>query len=598
MDGFAALSGPGLVRVVQGAARLKRSVEAFLALAGAEVAARSAPEFGAESLAKQYGHSSPAKLVAAVTGGGQGEASRLLAVGEATRQRESFTGEVLPAKFAHVRAGLDAGVLSIEAANLITGMLARVELRTDPGRLAAAEERLVQVAAGQPLSLVGRAVKVAEAQLNAGGLARADARMHAERSVTFREDADGVFHLRARLDPVTAAPVKAALDALVSDALRRRGSGRAAAAGAARAAQVGRGTDAAEVYTRDRIRGMNGAPGTSFDGDDVVGGGGGVTNGVGVGRGVGRGGGGGDGRSGTSGATSGGGLGGAGAPGTVGGGGPSGGGGTNGGGSGGDGRGAAPVIQDRRSIPQVQADALAELARHALGCQAAPGSVPATTIVVRMSLDALRDGVGTAEIDGIDRPISAGAVRKLAADAELIPAVLGADSVPLDLGRGTRLFTRYQRIALMERDGGCASCGANITYAEAHHIDWWSAGGTTDLSNGVMLCASCHHQIHDQGWQIRITGRDRRGQVWFIPPPHLDPKQTPKLGGKARFTPTPGAPPQPDAAPATEPRGRPNGSNRSDGSDGSDHVRRTRPATANTRATSRNRRARPAIESR
>jgi hypothetical protein len=152
-----------------------------------------------------------------------------------------------------------------------------------------------------------------------------------------------------------------------------------------------------------------------------------------------------------------------------------------------------------------------------------------------MSLDALRTGVGLAEIDGIDRPIAAGTVRKLAADAELIPMVLGGESLPLDVGRATRLFTRAQRIALAERDGGCASCGANITYAEAHHIDWWRRDhGSTDLANGVMLCSHCHHQVHDHGWGIRVDG----GSIWFIPPPHIDPRQQPRLGGRARFDPS------------------------------------------------------------
>ncbi|WP_308796879.1 HNH endonuclease [Agromyces silvae] len=426
---FEELSGPGLVRVLERAARVKRAAEVFLAHAGDEVAKRSAGEFGAQGLAKQHGHSSPARLVAAATGGGQGEAARLLSVGAVTRTRSSFTGQALPAKFEHVRAGLDQGGLSLEAAQLITGMLTRVEMRVNPNVLGAYEQKLVEMAAGQPLSFVARAVKSAEARLDPDGLLPADERMHQERSLIFREGADGVFQVRGRLDPMTAAPIKAALGAMVSDALRRSGSGSSSRANA--------------------------------------------------------------------------------------------------------------VIEDRRSIPQIQADALAELARHALGCQAAPGSVPATTIVVRMSLDALRDGVGVAEIDGIDRPLAAGTVRKLAADAELVPAVLGGDSVPLDLGRGTRLFSRSQRLALMERDGGCASCGANITYAEAHHMDWWSAGGPTDLANGVMLCANCHHQIHDQGWQVHIIGRDRRGSVWFIPPPHLDPDQVPRLGGRARFDPDP-----------------------------------------------------------
>lgn len=120
----------------------------------------------------------------------------------------------------------------------------------------------------------------------------------------------------------------------------------------------------------------------------------------------------------------------------------------------------------------------------------------------------------------------------MAADAELIPAVFGGDSLPLDLGRAARLFTRAQRLALGERDGGCASCGQNIGYVEAHHIDWWERDvGPTDLENGVLLCSFCHHSVHREGWGIRVTD----GKVWFIPPPHIDPARTPRPGGRARF---------------------------------------------------------------
>jgi hypothetical protein len=46
-----------------------------------------------------------------------------------------------------------------------------------------------------------------------------------------------------------------------------------------------------------------------------------------------------------------------------------------------------------------------------------------------------------------------------------------------------------------------------------------------------MLCSSCHHMIHREGWQILPSPND----VWFIPPPHIDPAQVPRLGGRARF---------------------------------------------------------------
>lgn len=192
----------------------------------------------------------------------------------------------------------------------------------------------------------------------------------------------------------------------------------------------------------------------------------------------------------------------------------------------------APVVDDQRSIPQIQADALAAICRHTLGCTQTLTPLAKTTVVVRVDHDTLVEGIGHARIDGLDQPISAGTARRMAADAELIPAVFGGDSLPLDLGRAARLFTKAQRLALGERDGGCASCGQNIAYVEAHHIDWWERDtGPTDLSNGVLLCSFCHHLIHREGWWIQANP----SEVWFIPPPHVDPAQVPRLGGRARF---------------------------------------------------------------
>jgi hypothetical protein len=186
---------------------------------------------------------------------------------------------------------------------------------------------------------------------------------------------------------------------------------------------------------------------------------------------------------------------------------------------------------DERSIPQMQADALAMMARHLIGCDQAPGA--AITLVVRADVETLKDGIGYGTFDNLDQPVSASTVRKMAACAEIIPLVLGTDSLPLDVGRAARGFTKAQRIALLERDGGCACCGITAPYVEAHHILWWLRDkGRTDLSNGVMLCPACHIRIHTDGWMIRV---DERQQVWFTPPPHVDAEQKPRLGGKARF---------------------------------------------------------------
>ncbi|WP_438854381.1 HNH endonuclease signature motif containing protein [Agromyces sp. M3QZ16-3] len=444
------LSDAGLKRVTDALAKVQRDVDAALARVAAEVSRRSGPEFGETGFAKAQGFHNPTRLIASATGGSLGDARRLITVGTATAERQTFTGERLPSRRQYVAEALEAAAISIEAASAITTMLDRASMRSDPDRARVVERALVDLAGQVPLETLLRGVREAEARLDPDGVEPREDELRMERSLTIREDRRGMVHLTARLDPESAAPVKAAIEALVSDVLRRREQG---------ARSVGASAVSA------------GAVGTGPVGTGPVGGGAG----------------------------------------------------------GGELR---PVVDDHRTIPQVQADALATLARHTLGCTQTLTPLAKTTVIVRVDLDALVEGIGHARIDGLEQPISPATARRMAADADIIPAVLGGESLPLDLGRAARLFTKAQRLALGERDGGCASCGQNIGYVEAHHIDWWERdAGPTDLSNGVLLCSFCHHMIHRDGWRIHAGPTD----VWFIPPPQIDPARVPRLGGRARF---------------------------------------------------------------
>ncbi len=197
--------------------------------------------------------------------------------------------------------------------------------------------------------------------------------------------------------------------------------------------------------------------------------------------------------------------------------------------------------RDPRSVKQIQADALADLCRHAIGCGEVPTGVQAT-IVVRVDLADLEAGTGMATIDGLTQPIPAGAARRLAADGQIIPCVLGGDSEILDWGRTRRLFSAAQKLALVERDGGCVSCGAPPAWCHVHHVNWWKRdGGSTDLGNGVLLCTGCHHRLHADGWDIHIDGTGIHATgihatVWLIPPPWIDPDRTPRPTGTRRYT--------------------------------------------------------------
>ena len=185
-----------------------------------------------------------------------------------------------------------------------------------------------------------------------------------------------------------------------------------------------------------------------------------------------------------------------------------------------------PLNAGATQLVQLRADAAFHIFEHAASCRAtgadAGTPVPAFHAVVRVNLETLQDGVGVAELDGLSAPVSAGLARRLAAKAGIIPAVMGSGDIPLNLGMKTRLFTPAQRIALINRDGGCAWPGCDTTpeFSDAHHLAWWAKDhGPTDITNGIMLCASHHHRIHDNGWHIefapaQIESSQTRENTW------------------------------------------------------------------------------------
>ncbi|MGO4473328.1 DUF222 domain-containing protein [Arthrobacter sp. M-10] len=123
-------------------------------------------------------------------------------------------------------------------------------------------------------------------------------------------------------------------------------------------------------------------------------------------------------------------------------------------------------------------------------------------------------------------PVPAATLRKIACDADIIPVVLGGDGQVLDIGRSSRIFPAHIRKAITARDKGCAfpSCTMPAPWCEAHHIEYWSRGGPSSVDNGVLLCSHHHHLIHKEEWHIQV----QTGVPWFIPPPHIDPRQQPR----------------------------------------------------------------------
>lgn len=102
--------------------------------------------------------------------------------------------------------------------------------------------------------------------------------------------------------------------------------------------------------------------------------------------------------------------------------------------------------------------------------------------------------------------LSQAAAMQVTCDASVQRIVLDPKSVPLDIGRATRVIPPHIRRALAVRDGGCKFpyCDKPVAWCEAHHIKHWSNGGPTSLDNLVMLCSRHHHEVHSSGHEIEV----------------------------------------------------------------------------------------------
>ena len=137
----------------------------------------------------------------------------------------------------------------------------------------------------------------------------------------------------------------------------------------------------------------------------------------------------------------------------------------------------------------------------------------ATSVVVTIDVDALRNAVGTAGVS-TGGAMTVTEVRRLACTANILPAVLGGAGEVLDLGRSRRLFSPAQRKAMAIRDRRCRAedCDIPAAWCEAHHATRpWTQRGRTDLKDGLLLCSFHHHRAHDPGWTTsRLPNGDCR----------------------------------------------------------------------------------------
>jgi hypothetical protein len=186
-----------------------------------------------------------------------------------------------------------------------------------------------------------------------------------------------------------------------------------------------------------------------------------------------------------------------------------------------------PADPDPRTGRQRLADAFVEAFRRvslAGGLPSNGGDRP--RVVVTIPLAGLVTGLGAATNLDTGAQLSARTARRLACDAQLIPAVLDGAGQILDLGRARRSFEGPARLAVILRDQACIhpGCDRPARWCDVHHVIPWWAGGRTDQDNGVLLCGHHHKLYDDTTWGIRFAP-DNIPEA--IPPPWIDPHHHP-----------------------------------------------------------------------
>ncbi len=172
---------------------------------------------------------------------------------------------------------------------------------------------------------------------------------------------------------------------------------------------------------------------------------------------------------------------------------------------------------DQRTLPQRMHDAFEEAGRRLLAAGELPdqAGLPCQ-LIITLSLNDLerRAGRATTHHGGT---LSIEQALRLAAEGQVLPAVLNDAGGVLAYGHGRRLAAPGQRKALFARDRGCTFPGCTRTAAqsEIHHATDWAKGGRTDLDNLTITCGYHNTEAPKQGWQTLLLD----GVPHWQPPP-------------------------------------------------------------------------------
>lgn len=169
--------------------------------------------------------------------------------------------------------------------------------------------------------------------------------------------------------------------------------------------------------------------------------------------------------------------------------------------------------RDTRTAGQRNHDALKAVLRQLLrsGTLGSHRELPVTAIIT-MTLQQLEKSTGVATTaSGGMLPIRD--ALRMAEHSHPVLCLFDHSGRPLHLGRGKRLASADQRLALIAASRECTrpGCDAPASMTAVHHVKGWTGsrkkesdgGGATDIENLDLACDPCHALVHDGpgGWQ-------------------------------------------------------------------------------------------------
>lgn len=152
-----------------------------------------------------------------------------------------------------------------------------------------------------------------------------------------------------------------------------------------------------------------------------------------------------------------------------------------------------------------------------------PGLARAQVSII-LNWEKMQQQASSFAVTSAGTPLSPGETRAALCNAGIYPLVLNSKSLPLDLGRTQRFFSKAQGRAIRAAYRGCSypGCSMPAEQCEIDHLDPWEKGGRTDIKSADLNCL-IHHPARHCGLFHAVKVPGSRPMVLL--PPELDPEQ-------------------------------------------------------------------------